>query len=155
LSDRGSLTRRLKARCSRFEVRPVATGYARAYPDEHRSLHLRSGSTHYLRDVVLLCNGQDVVYAHSVVPCPGLRGGWNRITRLGTRPLGEALFNDPRVRRKTLSYHKLDARDPLYRAVSRALVVDTRTLWARRSVFCLNGRPLMVSEVFLAGVFVL
>jgi 4-hydroxybenzoate synthetase (chorismate lyase) len=151
LADRGSLTRRLKARCAQFGVRPVATGNARAHRDEHRCLHLRAGSVQYRRDVVLVCNGCDVVYAHSVLPRAGLRGGWNRITHLGSRPLGEALFNDHRVSRKTLSYRRLDARDPLFIAASRVQTIATRSLWARRSVFCLNGHALMVSEVFLWG----
>ncbi len=106
----------------------------------------------YRRDVVLICNGTDVVYAHSVLPRAGLRGGWNRITQLGTRPLGEALFSNPRVRRKSLSYRRLDRRDPLYRAAVRARKTSSRTLWARRSVFCLNGHALMVSEVFLTEI---
>jgi chorismate--pyruvate lyase len=152
LSDRGSLTRRLKTRCRHFALRRIATGCARAYRDEQCSLHLRAGSVQYRRDVVLICNGTDVVYAHSVLPRAGLRGGWNRITQLGTRPLGEALFSNPRVRRKSLSYRRLDRRDPLYRAAVRARKTSSRTLWARRSVFCLNGHALMVSEVFLTEI---
>lgn len=152
LTCRGSLTRRLKAHCARFRVHPVATGLACANADEHAPLHLRPGSLAYVRDVLLMCDQHPVVFAHSVLRCAGLRGGWNGITRLGTRPLGEALFNDPRIRREALGYRQIDARHPLFRAVRRNHPLSTRAVWARRSVFRLNGHPLLVTEVFLPEI---
>jgi len=152
LTDRGSLTQRLKARCADFRVQPVVTGYARANIDERTPLKLRAGSIDYVREVLLACNQGNVVFAHSVLPRTGLRGGWNGITRLGSRPLGEALFDDHRIRRGTLAYLRLGSRHPLFRAASRHHRIHARTLWARRSVFCLNGHPLMVTEVFLPEI---
>ena len=152
LTDRGSLTRRLKARCANFRVRPVTTGYARANIDEHHPLNLRAGSTDYVREVLLACDQVNVVFAHSVLPRTGLRGRWNGITRLGSRPLGEALFDDHRIQRGTLTYLRLGSRHPLFRSASRHHTIHARTLWARRSVFCLNGHPLMVTEVFLPEI---
>lgn len=149
LSDRGSLTRRLKARHADFKVRPVARGFAPPFFDEARPLGLRPHMHAYVRDVVLLGGGRPRVFAHSVLPRAGLRGGWNGITRLGTKPLGEALFTDPRVRRLGLTVRRLDARHPLYRAARPHAADNARYLWARRSVFCLGGSPLLVTEVFL------
>ena len=92
------------------------------------------------------------VFAHSVLPRASLRGGWCGITRLGTKPLGEALFTDPRIRRLGLTMRRLDARHPLYRAAARHTGLTAHYLWARRSVFCLNGHPLLVTEVFLPAI---
>lgn len=152
LTCRGSLTRKLKAHCARFRVHPVATSFAFAHTDEHAALRLRPGSLAYVREVLLMCDQHPVVFAHSVLPCAGLRGGWNGITRLGTRPLGEALFNNPRIRREALAYRQINARHPLFRAIRRNHPLSTRVVWARRSVFRLNGHPLLVTEVFLPEI---
>lgn len=149
LSDRGSLTRRLKARHADFRVNPVARGFAPPFPDEAQALHLSAKAHAYVRDVLLIGGGQNRVFAHSVLPRSSLRGGWCGITRLGTKPLGEALFTAPRIRRLALTMRRLDARHPLYRAARRHTGLTARHLWARRSVFCLDGRPLLVTEVFL------
>jgi chorismate--pyruvate lyase len=152
LSDRGSLTQRLKARHAEFRVYPVARGFARPFPDEVQVLSLRPQTQAYVRDVLLFGDGRARVFAHSVLPRTALRGVWSGITHLGTKPLGEALFTDPRIQRLGLSMRRLDARHPLYRAARRHIRLDTRHLWARRSVFCLDGRPLLVTEVFLPAI---
>jgi len=152
LSDKGSLTRRLRSRCSSFRVQPMATGLSRPNQDELGVLGIRSGTRAYVREVQLICGGLPVVFAHSVLPISSLRGGWNGVTRLGTRPLGDALFNNPRIRRMPLVYRCLRPAHPLYRGVQRHLPVEATRLWARRSLFCLKGRPLLVTEVFLPGI---
>jgi chorismate--pyruvate lyase len=149
LSDRGSLTRRLQSRHADFRVKPVARGLRPPFLDEAQALRLRTKTHAYVRDVLLMGSGQVQVFAHSVLPRPSLRGGWSGITRLGSRPLGEALFTNPRIRRLGLSIRRLDVRHPLYRAAQRHTGLKVRYLWARRSVFCLGGRPLLVTEVFL------
>lgn len=152
LSDRGSLTRRLKKRHADFRVSPVARGFAAPFFDEARALDLASKTHAYVRDVLLMGGGHIRVFAHSVLPRDSLRGGWCGITRLGTKPLGEALFTDPRVRRLGLTMRRLDARHPLYRTAKRHTGLTVPHLWARRSVFCLNGHPLLVTEVFLPEI---
>jgi len=152
LSDRGSLTRRLKARHADFRVIPVTRGFAPPFLDEAQAIHLRPKTQAYVRDVLLMGGGRTRVFAHSVLPRASLRGGWCGITRLGSRPLGEALFTDPRIRRLGLTMRRLDARHPLYRAARRQTGLTAQHLWARRSVFCLNGHPLLVTEVFLPAI---
>jgi chorismate--pyruvate lyase len=41
---------------------------------------------------------------------------------------------------------------PLFRAIPREHARDSAPLWARRSVFCLNTHPLLVTEVFLPTI---
>jgi chorismate--pyruvate lyase len=110
------------------------------------------GSRAYVREVMLLCNEVPVVYAHSVLPYTGLRGGWNGITRLGSRSLGEALFSDHRIARQPLAYRQLRQSHALFHAIARQQPLVASSLWARRSVFCLNGHPLLVTEVFLSAI---
>ncbi|MDP1928827.1 MAG: chorismate lyase [Thiobacillus sp.] len=152
LSDRGSLTRRLQAQHADFSVQLLARGLTLPFHDEAQVLHLRPTTRAYVRDVLLMGDGQARVFAHSVLPRPSLRGGWNGITRQGNKPLGEALFTNPRIRRLGLTLRRIDARHPLYHAARRHTGLTARYVWARRSVFCLNGQPLLVTEVFLPAI---
>jgi chorismate--pyruvate lyase len=156
LSDRSSLTRRLKSHCSTFRVLPLRTGLAHANRDELALLGLPALGKAYVRDVLLLCDEVPVVYAHSVLSRASLQGPWRGIGRLGSRPLGEALFGDPRIKRQSLACQRLRPDHPLYRvAVAQHTEMRDRSLWARRSVFCLDRHPLLVTEVFLPASDVL
>lgn len=153
LCDRGSLTARLKSHCGRFRVVPLATGLARPNRDEYTLLDIAPGAVAYVREVLLLCNEVPVVFAHSVLPRKSLRGPWHGITRLGSRPLGEALFNDHRIRRRSMTFRTLRPGHALVRALSRHHRIDAgAVLLARRSIFCLRGKPLLVTEVFLPEI---
>ena len=152
LLDRGSLTRRLRARSQAFAVQGVSQRWALPQPDEARLLGLRGHHSALLREVSLCCDGVPVVFAHSVLPRRSLRGAWHGLGRLGARPLGEALFANPAVVRASLSYRKLSVLSELYRRACAGLPQRPPCLWARRSVFLLHGARILVTEVFLPGV---
>jgi chorismate lyase len=101
---------------------------------------------------MLLCDGVPVVFAHSVLPQAGLRGGWNGITRLGSRSLGEALFSDHRIARQPLAYRQCASAILCTARSSSSRRLAGGSLWARRSVFCLSRHPLLVTEVFLPAI---
>ncbi|SRR6266581_3775408 len=149
LSDHGSLTRRLQARYPDFRVRRLSQSLQRPLQDEYRPLKLRPGRLALVREVLLMAGDTPLVFAHSVIPVQGLAGPWAGLVGLGNRPLGAALFADPRIRRHPLEIRRLDARRPLYRSASRHLDHPPHFLWARRSRFLLDGHALQVTEVFL------
>jgi chorismate lyase len=130
----------------------LATGLARPNVDEYALLGMTPGTRAYVREVLLLCHDVPVVFAHSVLPYQSLRGGWNGISRLGSRPLGEALFSNHRIHRLPLAFRNLHPDHPLFRAIDQRQHLRVRNLWARRSVFCLNTHPLLVTEVFLPAI---
>lgn len=145
LLDHGSLTRRIMARCTAFQVRRVRMdkGWAAVEGEPCRAV---------LREVFLTCSEIPVVYAHSVLPLASLRGPWRLLGKLGGRPLGDILFRDPRVQRAPLEFKKLNRRHWLYRRASRGLESAPAALWARRSTFTLRGRAIQVTEVFLPAI---
>ena len=152
LTDHGSLTRRLQGRCPAFHVRRLAQRHQRPFRDEYATLGMRYGRQALVREVLLMDGDTPLVFAHSVIPLHGLEGPWAGLAGLGNRPLGAALFADPRIERLPLEYRCLDVHHPLYRAASRHLDHSPRTLWARRSRFMLAGHALMVTEVFLPAI---
>ncbi len=155
LDDHGSLTRRLQSVCPQLRVQRLSQRVAPPLHDEYHALHLRRGQRAMIREVLLICGDTPLVFAHSVIPLRGLDGPWVALSRLGNRPLGEALFANPLVRRYPLEYRQLDAHHPLYRPAVAHLDAAPRRLWMRRSQFSLAGQPLLVTEVFLpaAGAY--
>ena len=164
LADRGSLTRHLREASGRLQVRRVAQGRSRPCLDEPGLLQApptqgvaggRSRSW-LVREVVLASDGVPAVFAHSVISAAALRGPWRWLAGLGHRPLGEALFRDPRIRRGPLAFRQLRGSDARYRSAAAQLagagLPAPARLWARRSVFAAGGRRLLVTEVFLPVV---
>lgn len=154
LTDPGSLTARIRTRCGQFSVSVLSQALGRAHPDEAALLGLRQGERVWVREVLLLADAVPVVFARSILPYRNVRGAWNLFHGIGSRPLGAALFADPRIERMPLASSCLDRRDARYhRAIEASGTVDSSPrLWARRSVFRLHRRSLLVTEVFLPAI---
>lgn len=154
LIDRGSLTDRIRARCNALRVKVVYQGPRRATRDERFLFGARAHQT-LVREVYLVCGDVPVVFAHSVVHRSDLRRAWRSLIGLGTRPLGAALFANPRVERQALRFRELHVRDDLTRRALRGASGRRPALWARRSLFTLHNSPILVTEVFLPGILAL
>lgn len=161
LAAPGSLTARVRRHGERFEVRLLAQGAAPWLPDERRALRPArpQGATH-AREVALCLDGVPVVLARSVLDPAVLRGPWQALLGLGTRPLAELLFHDRRMRRSPLAIERIGRSGPLRRRLERlarcaGLPPDglgAAPLWARSSVFERHGARLRVMEVFLPAL---
>jgi len=152
LLDDGSLTARIQACCRDFNVRLLRQGRTRIRLDEALALGIDRREHAIGRDVLLRCGAVPVVFAHSVLRRGDLRGSWQAIAGMGTRPLGAALFADPRIERGALAFRRLEQAHPLYFAATRAVGRTLPPLWARRSLFLLRGAPLLVTEAFLPEI---
>lgn len=152
LADAGSLTQRLRDCCAAFAVQRVQQKWDYPQADEAQLLGMRRHERAWLREVFLTCADTPVVFAHSVLPRRSLCGAWRGLGRLGARPLGEALFDNPVVVRTPLAFRKLAPEHALYRRALQHSDMRPAYLWARRSVFMLDQAAIMVTEVFLPGV---
>jgi chorismate--pyruvate lyase len=144
----GLLTRRIEQRCRKFSVRLLFQRAARARADE-RLPGEPPARLVLVREVSLRCGNTPVVFAHSIARLRHLRGPWRALSTLGSRPLGAALFDNPRVRRHPMRYRKLASRHALHQAASREAGTPLPPLWARRTLYTLRGAPIWVTEVFL------
>jgi len=152
LRDRGSLTQRIRERCTHFAVRNVRSGLARIAYDESALLGLGPQQLAYSREVFLLADDRPVVFAHSACAALDLRGAWSALRALGNRPLGALLFALPQVQRQPLHFRALRGTHPLHQRAATVLEVSPARLWARRSLFYLHDAPLLVTEVFLPEI---
>lgn len=159
LTDPASLTSRIRARCEHFSVHLLFQGPGCARLDEAALLGLRAGKRVWVREVLLLADGKPVVFGRSLLPRHNARGAWHLFHDMDSRPLGSVLFTDPAISRSPLACMRFDARDARHRRACSTLALHDgtrarpRQLWARRSLFRLRGRALMVSEFFLPAVF--
>jgi len=84
------------------------------------------------RKVLLKGNDQGWVQAHTLLPEHSQLSPLEEVMSLGNKPLGEFLFNHPRLTRSHLH---------ITRSKSGA--------WGRKSLFFLYRKPIMVAEFFL------
>lgn len=148
LLDTGSLTQRLQAHHQAFQVRVIGEGNFPANSDELELLNSKAGDC-FIREVVLECDGHASVFARTVIPQITLSGPGQRLTSLGSKPLGAALFADPDMRRDISQLAQFNDNSDMAR-LCRALHLSFRyPIWGRRSLFQLQNHPLLVTEVFL------
>jgi chorismate--pyruvate lyase len=152
LADPGSLTQRIMRHCLDFQVRVLGERRCLPFNDEAPLIGLPAGRYAWTREVLLIADGVPVVFAHSVLAPCDLTGAWHMAQAIGSRPLGAALFADPGIARGPLTAARLTAAHPLHRRAAAALGAALPTLWGRRSRFSRQGRPLLVTEVFLPGI---
>jgi chorismate--pyruvate lyase len=155
LLDRGSLTRRVQLRSRQFRVALIGLTRQAATRDEYPLIEAAARQYCAVREVTLHGDDMAVVFAHSVAARHALKGPWRLLLTLGTRPLGAALFADPRVTRLPLRFHRLRQGHLLYRRACGVLEAPPPHLWARRSLFVFRGSRLLVTEVFLPAILAL
>ena len=152
LLEKGSLTRYLQKYCGdQFCLHLKGQAWKRPAHEESRILGMKEGEYSLIREVLLRCNEITWVYARSVLPGTTLSGAQRRLATLGTRPLGDVLFSDRSTSREEVGYATISPTDMLYRQA----VVNTKTesdLWGRRSVFYIQHKPILVTEIFLPAI---
>ncbi len=147
LFDEGSLTKRLrKTSNGDFRVELLGQQWARPLRCERRALGLEDRAVALIRQVRLWCNGRAVVYARTVLPRSTLVGRLRPLARLGGRPLGERLFRDRTMCRGVMEVAEITPEQGFYAWPQGS---GGQSLWGRRSVFTVSGRPLLVNEIFL------
>lgn len=150
LDDKGSLTQRLKNRCQeQFSVNVLAEEWSKPELSEVRLLRIPRFQQVLLRQVHLKCNDDIYVYARSVIPLSTLKGKHRRLLYLGSKPLGEYLFSSPNLKRSRVEWSKLTPESSLYRMAMANQQQHSEPVWGRRSLFHIDGKPLLVSEFFL------
>jgi len=156
LADPDSMTFKLRKRCTQLGVQRLRQGNGNALADECALLGLNSRQPVQERDVILHCDGQPVLFGHTVTPAASLHE-WPFLRRLGNRPLGASLFADPLVQRAPIQFARLHAAHPLVRRLCQAFEPSVSLgvqlpLYARRSLFRRHGSLLLVTDVFLPAL---
>jgi chorismate--pyruvate lyase len=152
LSDTGSLTQKIEqAIGQKLEVLVLRDCRQNLNSDESRYFHLQTKRCR-IREVLLCSNGIPLVMARSVIPTLSSGGSNQAVLRLGTKPLGAVLFSKTRKRSKKKSLREIarvNKRSSLWQQCYQKYQELPSPLWARRTLYTLKGRPLLVCEIFL------
>jgi chorismate--pyruvate lyase len=149
LLDTGSLTERLVAQCTEFQLSVIGQKQTSITSNEFEQV-CDAGQTlnekdWQVREVLLWGDGQPWVFARSIIPM----ALWQRdFSDLNNQPLGQRIFNDQRFKRMPFEITKLES-SALF--LSQLQLVNKMDLWGRRSTFCFEDLKMMVCEVFLPG----
>jgi len=87
------------------------------------------------REVILMGNEEPKVFARSLIPLITIEKGFAKLGELGTKPLGDILFEKKIFKRTKIVFAKFRNDKKLY--------------WGRKSKYIVNNHPLSVMEVFL------
>lgn len=150
LFDPSSLTARLIRLCQGdFRVELLLQEVKRPALDEVKALDLGYGESALVREVLLYCGDEAVVFARTVIPLSTLTGAQRSYSNLGNRPLGAMLFADRSMVRDEVMVSMIKPKDALYVNTGAA----GEGVWGRQSVFRVGGKPLLVSEYYLPTLF--
>ena len=146
LTDDGSLTGRLiELNRGAFRVQRLYQGWQVPLPSERSLLNLPPRQLALVREVALLLANEAVVFARSVFPISSLTGSLAHLRRLQNKSLGAILFRHPAMQRSPFELALMPGDcDYLPPALRQPLPA-----WGRRSRFEIEGKGLMVSEIFL------
>jgi len=145
LFDASSLTASMIELCGdNFSVRVISQRWQKLDAEERSAMSLKNVRSALVRQVLLCCNNQPLVYARTVIPATTVQGAQRRYANMGSRPLGAMLFADRTMRREAVQVSILQASDK----ANQYTDLD-EPVWGRRSVFRVAGKPLLVSEYFL------
>lgn len=150
LVDTGSLTKRLQQNIGQdFSVDLLSCHWEHPCPDEALLLGQNIKQLAYQREVHLNDGDLPAVYARTVVPLTTYQAMRYRFDTLGNRSLGEMLFNEPSLQRGSIEVACIKPGQYLYESACQHLSFLPEKLWGRRSCFYIDGKRLLVNEIFL------
>ncbi|HSR63738.1 MAG TPA: chorismate lyase [Gammaproteobacteria bacterium] len=146
----GSLTRFLEYWCrGHLALHLNNQSWQKPILDEALALRLDSGRFAFVREINFTCDHVPWVYGRSILPAATISGSERRLAHWGQRSLGSYLFSGKNIRRGRIEVARLNAGSDLHDLVT-AYHGETGTgVWARRSIFYIREKPLLVVEVFL------
>ena len=161
LTDTGSLTAKLINHSIEFHVQRLHQKNESCWIDEFHQIGLHKPGKVHAREVLLRCDGQPAVYAHTILPMQSTKTQWPLFRTLGNKSLGSTLFGDPLVIRGPIRFARMQPNHP---AMQRAYQLTKNEcgpeeknqfcqhLFARRSLFYRRGGVMLVTELFLPTI---
>lgn len=148
LLDESSLTKKLEQYCQTFkvQVRQQITTNAEITP---LSPHFSNARKILVREVFLYCDQQAHVFAQTEIPSDTLSDSQQALAHIGSESLGRFLFQNTSLKRGTIEIAEFKSGSLIHQLCQTLAQNCDHSLWARRSIFYIENKPLLVSEVFL------
>ena len=149
LYETALLTNRLKQSAENFQLKVLKETYG-----QHSPLlsDLRINGNNYIREIMMLSDNKPCILGQTTVPEDTLKhNGWAK--KLGNKGLGETLVNLPNVSRSAFNFSFATSNNLILKKHGVNLTEkEGINLWARRSSFLIENKPLWVVEIFLPKI---
>lgn len=154
LLDSSSLTSKLERQCNQFSVQ-VRREIKTSCKESLLSQHFPSSEKVLVREVLLCCDNIPYVFAQTEIPYSTLSQTQEQLANIGSESLGNILFQDKTLKRSNIEIAEFCHGSEVHTLSESLQQFCDHSLWARRSVFYVQGKPLLVSEVFLpaSGIY--
>ena len=133
LIEQGPITKRIKSEES-FKLNLIKDEIS-AVDDSEKKFLEESSDKIKVREVILMGNNIPRVYAKSLIPIRTIENGFSRLGELGTKPLGDILFEKEIFEKTDVVYAQFQDKDSIF--------------WGRKTKYIVKNMPLSVMEVFL------
>ena len=133
LIEKGPITKRIKSEES-FKLNLIKDEIS-AVDDSEKKFLEESSDKIKVREVILMGNNIPRVYAKSLIPIRTIENGFSRLGELGTKPLGDILFEKEIFKKTNVVYAQFQDQDSIF--------------WGRKTKYIVKNMPLSVMEVFL------
>ena len=151
LNETGSLTRRLRTQHdNQFKVELILQNWAHGFADETAILQQAQSRYQLTREVILHAGNQPVILARTVIPPSTLAFTNRKLSRLGTRPLGEVIFAYPdlQILRRQFSTTNFCSAN-----LDQDNLKSKQLIWGRRTLYGIANHRLLVAEFFLPNCY--
>lgn len=152
LTTPNSLTEKMRIPCPELMVEVLSETVDRPLIDEANTLEMHPQEQAWIRCVLLKCGESDWVYARTIIPNFTKTNPWHSLQALGSKPLGDVLFELPSIQRSEFEFSKQLLKNlPHFNTCLPSQQLNI-TGYARRSTFKQQDAPLLLTEVFLPGL---
>lgn len=152
LLNPASLTTRLQSHCDEFRVELLGQHIEQCNKEEANE-DITAGEEVLVREVLLWCDNKPQVFARSLLPLTSLTGEQQALAHLGTNSLGQVLFNHKNLQRKHIQIAHIENENCISRLCTAVDLPEAHSIYARRSTFLIENKPVLVAEVFLPNAF--
>jgi chorismate--pyruvate lyase len=127
-----------------------------AEPWESKALNISPQDDILVREVLILSEKKYWMFARSIFPRQTLTGEEAALAHLKTRPLGSFLFNHPDMKRSEFAFTCLSSgmrwHEKVKNSINPFIYLDEQQVWSRYSLFHLQEKSLLLTEVFLPDI---
>lgn len=147
----GSLTQKISDESNgKFSLTVLANDWQTLCVDESQALSLNKDEQGFIREVLIYADELPVIYAKTIFPAETLNETNTALKQLGNQSLGDILFKSDNCSREYLEYATLDKTNALYKRIEQhSSLHNQENIFARRSLFLMQEKPLLVLEAFL------
>lgn len=147
----GSITQRLRSYYGdAVKVKILLNCRRLPFLGERKRLKLNPGHYALTREVLLHADGIPLILARTLIPEKTVKAAQRNLAHLGSKPLGEVIFSNPKLTRLEMDFALIAPPFWTPLAVNEANI--EQSLWARRTVYAIHHKPLLVNEFFLPEV---